>query len=287
MSDPNPTVPDVRLGKHAAVTARRVLAGWRRVSPYRDLMSTVWAVFKACQEAVSAGIRTNRPPSDKEFHFQNWVYDRIVKAGHSSAAVGRNTYPDFSIDGHGEAYEVKGITVGSRERDFDSNSALPSGTHNGNRVFYVFGRYEDEKTGGTAPRVLDIALVDGTFLNAGPGFVADNKSLRVLGSYGDILLRDRKMYAPYTPYKLLTGLRGHCTLVLPASESRPGSDFLEVGRFSRVEGERTLVAYRGDLEANTLTGEYESNPTGGQEHPFVAYRLEGSGPADTVELATA
>lgn len=161
---------------------------------------------------------------------------RIVESGHSISGEGRNRYPDFEIEAHDEAFEVKGITVGSRENDFDSNSALPSGEYKGKRVFYVFGRYESVLHGGDAPNVLDVVIADGTFLNAGPGFLADNKSLRVLGSYGDILFRDRKMYAPHTPYKLLSGLRGHCTLIMPASEKAAGG---------RLRRSWTILAHRG------------------------------------------
>lgn len=248
-------------------------------------MSTAWSIFAACQRAVARKIPTSRPANDKEFHFQNWVYDRIREAGHHSSSVGRNTYPDFSIDGTGEAYEVKGITVGSRERDFDSNSALPSGVHQGKQVFYVFGRYDNDRTGGTNPTVHDIAIVHGSFLNAGQGFVAANRSLRVLGSYGDILLRDRKMYAPYTPYKLLSGVKGECTLVLPASEAMPAG-FVEVGHFDRVETDLIPVGYKADLKADTLVGEFEPNPSSGVVHSFVAYRTQESGSTTPVHLVT-
>ncbi|SDS61797.1 hypothetical protein [Microterricola viridarii] len=247
-------------------------------------MSTAWAIFAACESAVENEVRTSRAQNDKEFHFQNWVRARIVESGHSISGEGRNRYPDFEIEAHDEAFEVKGITVGSRENDFDSNSALPSGEYKGKRVFYVFGRYESVLHGGDAPNVLDVVIADGTFLNAGPGFLADNKSLRVLGSYGDILFRDRKMYAPHTPYKLLSGLRGHCTLIMPASERPPAAGFVEVGRFSRTEADRVLTAYHGDLKANTLVGDFDANLTGGMEHPFVAYRTVRGNTTVGVEL---
>ncbi len=233
---------------------------------------------------MANGVRTSRIGQDKEFHFQNWVYDRILEAGFTSAAAGRNTYPDFPIDGTDESYEVKGITVRSRENDFDSNSALPSGKHNGREVLYVFGRYDSAAVGGETPQVHDIVIVHGSFLNAGGGYLADNTSMRVLGSYGDVLFRDRKMYAPYTPYKLLTGVRDQSTLVLPAVEEAPASGFVEVGRFSRKEADSILVGYTGDLKANTLTGEFEPNPAAGVEHRFIAYRSEADGAGVSVDL---
>ena len=246
-------------------------------------MSTVWKIFHQCEVAVANQSRTYRLSNDKEFHFQNWVYERILDAGYTSSAVGRNTYPDFPIDNEEDAYEVKGITAGSREKDFDSNSALPSGEHAGKRIYYIFGRYESVDQGAENPRVLDLVLVDGAFINAGSPFMASNKSLRVLGAFGDILLRDRKMYAPYTPYKWLTGLRGSATLIIRASEEPPSPDFSVVGKFVRVESNKILVGYRADLKANTLVGEFEDNPSGGQSHEFVAYRSVQASRNDIVE----
>jgi hypothetical protein len=246
-------------------------------------MSSVWNILSQCETAVANKLTTFRSSNDKEFHFQNWVYDRILDAGYTSSAVGRNTYPDFPIDNELEAYEVKGITAGSREKDFDSNSALPSGEHAGKRVYYVFGRYENVVQGAETPRVLDLVLVDGAFINVGSPFIASNKSLRVLGSFGDILLRDRKMYAPYTPYKWLTGLRDSVTLITRAGEKPSIAEYHEVGRFERVESEKVLVGYRADLRANTLIGEFEDNPNGGKSHEFVAYRSVQASTKDSVE----
>lgn len=250
------------------------------------MTSTAWKIFDASRKAIARGIPTSRIGKDKEFHFQNWVYDRIVEAGYSSPEGGRNTYPDFPIEGTDESYEVKGITVGSREGDFDSNSAMPSGRHDGREVLYVFGRYDSAQLGGDTPRVHDLVIVHGSFLNAGGGFAADNKSLRVLGSYGDILLRDRKMYVPYTPYRLLSNLRGQCTLVLPAAEVAPGNGYAEVGRFSRFEADSVLVGYRADLKANSLVGEFEKNEDANREHKFVAYRSSLDAETPSVEPVT-
>lgn len=240
-------------------------------------MSSAWEILRQCEAAVNAEVRTQRQGRDKEFHFQDWVGDRIKSANYSyPAREKRNTFPDFPIDGLDEAYEVKGITEGSRERDFDSNSTLPANEHNGHRVYYIFGRYEGSEKGGETPRVLDLVIVDGAYLNSGATLTAKNRSLRALGSYGDILLRDRKMYAPYTPYKNLSGLRGHCTLIVQSDEQPPNSDFVEVGRITRRESDQILVGYRADLIADTLTGEYEPNPHAGRAYEFVAYRTSAA-----------
>jgi hypothetical protein len=48
-----------------------------------------------------------------------------------------------------------------------------------------------------------------------------NKSFRGFGSYGDILVRDRKMYVAPTPFALAEGTAHRRTLILPATE-KPG-----------------------------------------------------------------
>ena len=248
--------------------------------------SAAWPVFEACASAIAQGSRTDRPRDDKEFHFQRWVQSRISVAGYSAADPGRNSYPDFPIEGMSEGYEVKGITAGSRENDFDCNSALPSGLHDGRHILYVFGRYERPSVGGDRPRVLDLALVHGSLLNAGGGYRADNRSMRVLGSYGDVLLRDRKMYVAYTPYRLLTNVRDRCTLVLPLEWPDLPQGAKRVGSFSRSEHERVLIGYLADLKANTLKGQFEENPNAGRVHEFEAWALPSdSRTSDSVVLA--
>lgn len=238
---------------------------------FDHMATTAWSVLESCERAVHAGEPTHRTSDDKEFHFQRWVEQRIRAAGFDVPPTGRNTYPDFPVVDIAESYEVKGITVGSRESDFDCNSALPSGQHGGGTIFYVFGRYE-EIGGQSSPRVQDIVIVHGSFLNAGGGYQADNKSMRVLGSYGDVLLRDRKMYVPYTPYRLLTGMRGHCTLVLPENWPDRPDGWVQVGTVERVEHDQVLVAYQADLPANTLTPTFEISPNGGKVHRFQIWR---------------
>ena len=48
------------------------------------------------------------------------------------------------------------------------------------------------------------------------GYIHKNKSLRTFGAYGDIMIRDRKMYVVKTPYALADGLAGQRTLIIPA-----------------------------------------------------------------------
>lgn len=244
----------------------------------------MWKVFESCATAVQSEIPTHRPRDDKEFHFQRWVALRMGEVNISVPEGGRNTYPDFPVEGYGEAYEVKGITAGSREGDFDCNSALPSGEHNGMEVLYVFGRYENERDGGDSPKVLDLVIVHGSLLNAGGDYIADNKSMRVLGSYGDVLLRDRKMYVAYTPYRLLTNILGFTTIVLPKDWPERPSSFQKVGDVKRREADEILVGYEADLRANSLSGRFEPNHSAGKIHEFEAWTFEDDRAADAVEL---
>ena len=132
---------------------------------------------------------------------------------------GRNSYPDFRLVAATEGYEIKGLAYPGRDASFDSNSQVPSGLHNGRTIFYVFGRYPKKSDGDTYP-VTDLVICHGDFLNADHDYVHKNKSVRAFGSYGDILIRDRKMYVAPTPFHLVEGVAHHHTLILPADEKR-------------------------------------------------------------------
>ncbi len=60
-------------------------------------------------------------------------------------------------------------------------------------------------------------LCHGSFLNADVEYVHQNKSIRGFGSYGDIMIRDRKMYVTPIPFALTTHTEGQITLILPAA----------------------------------------------------------------------
>ena len=104
-----------------------------------------------------------------------------------------------------EGYEVKGLAYPGRELNYDCNSQAPSGEHNGRSIYYVFGRYPAEPDGTNYP-VLDLVVCHGDFLNAHHDYVHRNKSVRGFGSYGDLLIRDRKMYVAPTPFGVVEGV---------------------------------------------------------------------------------
>ncbi|MGH2343246.1 hypothetical protein ACRC7T_17390 (plasmid) [Segnochrobactraceae bacterium EtOH-i3] len=245
-------------------------------------MSRVCAIFKNCVTAIRDGVLIEREgQNDKEFHFQNWFHKRLLVVEPHFDSPGRNTYPDFKLVHFTEGYELKGLAYPGRDASYDSNSQVPCGEHNGRSVFYVFGRYPKKPDGNTYP-VLDLVLCHGSFLNADHTYVHKNKSFRGFGSYGDILVRDRKMYVAATPFAIASGMAHRRTLVLPA-EFPADADLEVVGELTRRETDRMVVAYNFDLRTNELATDTISNPHAGREHKFIAYRMAGD-PLDPVEV---
>jgi hypothetical protein len=240
------------------------------------------ALFKISALAILNGDLIEREGrSDKEFHFQNWFRRRLDSLGVHYDSPGRNTYPDFRLVEHSEGYEVKGLAYPGREADYDSNSQVPCGEHNGRKVYYAFGRYPALPDGSSYP-VLDFVLCHGSFLNADNTYVHENKSFRGFGSYGDILVRDRKMYVAPTPFALAEGTAHRRTLILPADEPVEG-DLVQVGRLLRREADQIVAAYSFDLRTRQLETPMIPNPGAGQIHVFTAYRL-ASDPAEPVTM---
>jgi len=173
-----------------------------------------------------------------------------------------------------DGYELKGLAYPGRDASFDSNSQAPSGFHNGRTIYYVFGRYPKKPDGKTYP-VLDLVVSHGDFLNADHEYVHKNKSVKGFGSYGDILIRDRKMYVVPTPFRLVDGAAHKQALILPAAVE-PGRGFLQVGELRRVEAPHLIVGYSFKLNANEIVPKTIPNPGAGREHAFRAWRLTGS-----------
>jgi hypothetical protein len=247
-----------------------------------SLQTTIFDVFKQCVIANREGKLIQRESSkDKEFHFQNWFSSRLDETGYHNESAGRNSYPDFRIVAYTEGYEIKGLAYPGREVNYDCNSQVPSGMHNGRTIFYVFGRYPATPDGNSYP-VLDLVLCHGDFLNADHDYVHKNKSVKGFGSYGDIMIRDRKMYVAPTPFGLASGVAHQRTLILPQDFQVPAG-FQQVGTLIRRETEKLIVGYSFDLRHNTITPETVPNPSSGKEHVFCAYRLEGDS-QESVEM---
>ena len=242
--------------------------------------TTCFDVFEQCVLAVQGGeLVESVSAKDKEFHFQNWFQKRLRTLALHFEGSGRNTYPDFCLVEYTEGYEIKVLAWPGRERDYDSNSQVPTGDHNGRQIYYVFGRYPadltqyaDQGNGRRQYPVVDLVVCHGDFLNADHNYVHKNKSVKGFGTYGDIMIRDRKMYVAPTPFALVEGTTGLMTLILP---ERMGTDprYKEVGRLTRIEADSLVVGYTFDLRTNELKAERIPNPQAGTEHRFVAYRL--------------
>lgn len=237
-------------------------------------------IFQQCVLATQAGdLIESISAQDKEFHFQNWFQRRLKKLSVHFERLRRNTYPDFSLVEYTEGYEVKGLAWPGRERNYDSNSQVPTGYHNGRQIFYVFGRYpadlstySGQSDGRRQYPVVDLVICHGDFLNADHDYVHKNKNIKGFGTYGDIMIRDRKMYVAPTPFALTEGTTGLMTLIVPDS-IEPAPHFQAVGQLSRVEANTLVVGYTFDLRTNELITECIPNPSAGTEHRFVAYRL--------------
>jgi hypothetical protein len=245
-------------------------------------MSKASAIFKGCVQAIQNGDLIEREGrSDKEFHFQNWFKRRLEALTLNFDSPGRNSYPDFRLVQSTEGYELKGLAYPGREADYDCNSQVPCGEHNGRQVYYVFGRYPKDPDGNRYP-VLDFVLCHGSFLNADNAYVHKNKSFRGFGSYGDILVRDRKMYVAPTPFSLAEGTAHRRTLIVPEGVALD-DDLIEVGTLTRREVDQVVVAYSFDLRTNELETTFVPNVNAGREHVFKAYRVKGD-PIDPIML---
>jgi len=231
--------------------------------------------FATCVEAIRNGVLIARVnATDKEYHFQNWFKARLEGVGDHFEVGGRNSYPDFRMVATTDGFEIKGLAYPGRDASFDSNSQAPTGSHNGRTIYYVFGRYPKKADGKRYP-VLDLVLCHGDFLNADHEYVHENKSAKGFGSYGDILIRDRKMYVVPTPYRLVDGIAHKQTLILPAGVD-PGTGFFRVGELSRTEAPELIIGYSFNLQTNELVPQKVPNPGAGAEHCFTAWRLRGS-----------
>ena len=159
-----------------------------------------------------------------------------------------------------------------------ANSQVPTGLHNGRVIFYVFGRYPAYRESETEYPLTDLVICHGDFLNVDHEYVHENRSFRGFGSYGDILVRDRKMYVVPTPFGLLDGVTGQMTLIVPGDmELGKDSEELEcVGNLVRIEADELIIGYSFDLRTNALTVKKVPNPSAGLEHRFRVYRMKGA-----------
>jgi hypothetical protein len=186
-----------------------------------------------------------------------------------------------------EGFEVKGLGWPGRQAGYDSNSRAPSGLHRGLTIFYVFGRYPSKVAQDRYP-LIDLVVCHGDFLNADHTYVHVNKSFGGFGSYGDLLVRDRKMYVAPTPFALVAGTSHQRTLILPARFlEQDDSRLKQVGMLRRIEADQLVVGYTFDLLRGEIQPQLSPNPYAGQRRDFVAYRSATSSSDLPVELVSA
>ncbi len=232
---------------------------------------TAIEVFLTCHNAIRSGVLISRASGrDKEFHFQDWFAARLADCHVAFDDPGRNSYPDFRLVSSAEGFEVKGLAFPGRVANYDCNSQVPSGRHNGRRIFYVFGRYPKD-VGANFP-VYDLVICDGDFLNADHDYTHKNKNIKGFGSYGDLMIRDRKMYVAPTPFALASGTAGQITLILRQDDSVNDARLRCVGNLERQETEFVVAGYKFNLLDNSLEPQLIANPDAGQKHRFSVYR---------------
>ena len=108
-------------------------------------------------------------------------------------------------------------------------------------------------------------------------YVHKNKSVKGFGTYGDLMIRDRKMYVVPTPFRIADGLAHQRTLILPGDHA-PGDDLIDVGELVRREaGPLGCRLYLRSKRTNELGVERVPNPHAGREHRFHAWRIGQAG----------
>lgn len=249
------------------------------------MQEVVIKLYLECEKARANGVLIKKvSSSDKEFHFQNWVEERLIDLGLNFDEPKRNTYPDFRLVNHPIGFEVKGLGWPGREASYDSNSQVPTGLHNGRSIYYVFGRYPSNVSNLDAYPVTDLVICHGSFLNADTEYVHQNKSFRGFGSYGDIQVRDRKMYVVPTPFFLALGTTGLSTLILPEDQQITTNELVQVGELERQEVTKIVSSYEFNLQTNKLSKHHMDNPHAGSIHRFFAYRSRGIGEQSRVVM---
>lgn len=240
-------------------------------------------IFIECNRAINTGeLITKVSSTDKEFSFQNWFQKKLQALNLNFDTPSRNAYPDFRLVDYPLGFEVKGLAFPGREANYDCNSQVPSGIHNGRTIYYVFGRYPAQTKEKSYP-VYDLVICHGDFLNADHDYIHKNKNLKGFGSYGDIMIRDRKMYVAPTPFALVNGAERQVTLIVPSEWKSNNAMVCSVGSFVRKESDTLIRGYSFDMASNTITATYIKNPNAGKIHSFQAYRTSCS-QGNTVSL---
>ena len=232
-------------------------------------------LFAECARAMREGeLIVRESAKDKEFSFQNWVGERLSACNLLYDEPSRNAYPDFRLIDYPVGFEVKGLGYPGREANYDCNSQVPSGMHHGREIYYIFGRYPAVTDGPRYP-LLDLVICHGDFLNCDHKYVHQNKNIKGFGSYGDIMIRDRKMYVAPTPFALTKGTAHAATFISNQNTNTPG--LIPRGKLTRTETARVVKGYSFDLSTNIITPTTVPNPSATNAKEFFAFRPDRTG----------
>jgi len=200
-----------------------------------------------------------RSASDKEYFFQDWFTDRLNEYGKPFVQQGRNSYPDFWVQGTPEeGFEVKSLGFKERpaRKDIDFNSTIPSGRKVGKDVFLVFALYTGS---GARPRTAhSLSVAHGDLINSDHALADEhlNVAIRHFGSYADGFIRNRKMYVFDHPVTIDSEGLGRARLIVPQGWG------IQDGRLKKIKTlERTVAPQAVDTYTIKLHGKGEAAVT--------------------------
>jgi len=200
---------------------------------------------QACRNAIPM---MPRSANDKEYFAQDWFEQRLQRLSLPYVQQGRNSYPDFIVNGPGasEGYEIKSLTFtkGRPARtDIDFNSTIPSGFKDNRHVFLVFVLYTGA---GNAPRPIhSITIAHADLINADHALADEhlNVSIRQFGSYADGFIRNRKMYVFPHPITIDSSGLGKQRLIVPQSWGIGDSRLRKVNSLARTIAAQAVDSY--------------------------------------------
>lgn len=228
-------------------------------------------LFSAVSAAHDEGVRAiKRSPEDKEYFIQDWVLKRLHTVGLDVRQSGRNSYPDFwfSDEDATVGNEVKSLAHqmnGKPARtDLDFNSTSPKPVLNGVDCSLTFALYRAAASGSLEMNVTTVCVADAAFINDDATFEHVNASVKGFGSYGDALIRNRRMYRFDHPVTIASrqgvDLRDLATLIVPEgvqeSVEATGIHVNRIAQVLRRPAAEQLVAYTIDVRTGELIPTY-------------------------------
>jgi len=221
--------PEGRIALGDAMTTRRKTSPKLTADPKHATNAV--RIFLEMAEAAERNIPMIPRDADDKVDFpQDWFRDRLESAGLPYKQQGKNTYPDFwvgdalaeitEIAREPESYEVKSLALvrgRACRKDIDFNSTIPSGQKGGSSAFVLFFLYTG--SGADLRFVHTISLAHGDFFNCDQVIAAEhrNSSTNNFGSYGDGIIRHRKMYRFPHPIETDPTAFGRVRLTVPTA----------------------------------------------------------------------